>query len=88
MKKPDREEVRRYWNEAALAGDPSSFFDHFESNGWKVGGKAAMKDWKAAARNWSRRETAFKKPPRWCENERRYTEEELNASLRDPLAEL
>jgi len=30
------------------------FFDHFTSNGWKVGGKAPMKDWKAALRNWSR----------------------------------
>lgn len=28
------------------------FFNHFESNGWKVGGKSPMKDWKAAARNW------------------------------------
>jgi hypothetical protein len=28
------------------------FFNHFESNGWKVGGKTPMKNWKAAARNW------------------------------------
>jgi hypothetical protein len=28
------------------------FFNHFQSNGWKVGGKTPMKDWKAAARNW------------------------------------
>jgi hypothetical protein len=32
--------------------DASKFFYHFESNGWKVGGKSPMKDWKAAARNW------------------------------------
>ena len=30
------------------------FFDHFESNGWLVGGKAKMRDWRAAARNWLR----------------------------------
>lgn len=30
------------------------FFDHFTSNGWKVSGRAPMKDWKAAARNWIR----------------------------------
>lgn len=30
------------------------FFDYFSSNGWKISGKAAMKDWKAAARNWKR----------------------------------
>jgi hypothetical protein len=27
------------------------FYDHYESNGWKVG-KNSMKDWKAAVRNW------------------------------------
>ena len=36
-----------------LEADP--FYDYFQSNGWKVGGKAPMKDWKAAARNWCRR---------------------------------
>lgn len=30
------------------------FHDHFASNGWKVGGRAPMKDWKAALRNWVR----------------------------------
>ncbi|WP_439182536.1 hypothetical protein [Carboxylicivirga taeanensis] len=28
------------------------FFNYYESNGWLVGGKTPMKDWKAAARNW------------------------------------
>jgi hypothetical protein len=28
------------------------FFFHFESNGWKVGGKSPMKNWQAAAHNW------------------------------------
>ena len=27
------------------------FFNHFESNGWRVGGKTPMKNWHAAARN-------------------------------------
>ena len=35
--------------------DANSFFDHYESNGWKVGGKGAMKCWKAAVRNWMKR---------------------------------
>lgn len=30
------------------------FFDYFTSNGWKVGGRAPMKDWKASFRNWCR----------------------------------
>ena len=28
------------------------FYNHFQSNGWLVGGKSKMKDWKAAASNW------------------------------------
>lgn len=35
--------------------EADKFFDYFSSNGWKIGGKAAMKDWRAAARNWIRR---------------------------------
>lgn len=32
----------------------SDFWDYYESNGWKIGGKAPMRDWKAAARRWAR----------------------------------
>jgi len=28
------------------------FLNHYESNGWRVGGKGPMKDWRAAVRNW------------------------------------
>ena len=39
--------------------EAEKFFDHFSSNGWKVGGKAPMKDWKASARNWIRNSGTF-----------------------------
>lgn len=39
-----------------------TFIDHFSSNGWKVGGKAVMKDWKASLRNWIRRDAPVKNP--------------------------
>lgn len=32
--------------------EAEKFFNYFQSNGWKVGGRAPMKDWQAAARNW------------------------------------
>jgi len=32
--------------------EAEKFFNHFESNGWLVGGKSKMKNWQAAARNW------------------------------------
>jgi hypothetical protein len=35
--------------------DVQGAFDHYESNGWKVGGRAPVKDWQAAARNCFRR---------------------------------
>lgn len=44
------------------------FWDFYEANGWKVG-QNAMKDWRAAARNWKRRQGQFangshqRKPP-------------------------
>ncbi len=34
--------------------DVEKWFDHFNANGWRVGGKAQMADWKAAARNGAR----------------------------------
>ena len=58
---PSEEEVKAYFQEKSLNGDPMGFYDHFTANGWMVG-KSKMKDWKAAARNWSRREGDFSRP--------------------------
>ena len=48
------EEVKLYFKILEAPLDAEYFFDHFESNGWKVGGKTPMRNWKAAARNWLR----------------------------------
>ncbi len=32
--------------------EAEKFYNHFQSNGWLVGGKSKMKNWRAAARNW------------------------------------
>lgn len=55
FKKPTLEEVAAFCKEAGLLMDPEAYYDHFESNGWKVGGKAPMRDWQAACRQWARR---------------------------------
>jgi len=34
--------------------DAEMAFDHYQANGWKVGGKAPVKDWRACARNCKR----------------------------------
>ena len=38
-----------------LGKDVQGAFDHYEANGWKVGGRAPVKNWQAAARNCFRR---------------------------------
>lgn len=52
---PKEEEVRAYITEQGLQLDASRFVDYYSSVGWMVG-NAPMRDWKAAARNWSRKE--------------------------------
>lgn len=56
--KPSLEEVQTYFHDIGsmtCIDDGERFFDHFTSNGWKVGGKTAMKDWKASVRGWHKR---------------------------------
>src|SRR5262245_34366233 len=53
FKKPTVDEIAAYCAERKNGIDAERFFDHYESNGWKVG-KSAMKDWRAAVRNWER----------------------------------
>ena len=50
---PSVEEVRAYFDlEQYPTLEAEKFHNYFSSNGWLVGGKTKMKDWKAAARNW------------------------------------
>ena len=58
--KESSEKIPPIWEEVALFFkeknnseiEAQKFYNHFQSNGWLVGGKSKMKDWKAAARNW------------------------------------
>lgn len=49
--KPTLQEIKDYCSERKNRVNPEKFFDHYESNGWKVG-KNSMKNWKAAVRKW------------------------------------
>lgn len=47
------EEVKAFFAEQnSTSLEAEKFYNYFQSNGWKVGGRAPMKDWQAAARNW------------------------------------
>lgn len=53
---PTLENVSEYCREMGYTNvDAVCFIDFYTSNGWMVG-KNRMKDWKAAVRNWDRRE--------------------------------
>lgn len=51
--KPTVEEIEAYCKERNNNVDAHKFYNHYESNGWKVG-KNPMKDWKAAVRTWEK----------------------------------
>lgn len=50
--KPTIEEIQNFFSEKNLPHEAEKFYNYYESNGWLIGGKTKMKDWKAAARNW------------------------------------
>ncbi len=47
------DDVKAYIAERGNRIDAEHWYDHYASNGWKVG-KNTMKDWKAAVRTWER----------------------------------
>jgi hypothetical protein len=58
---PPLPEIEAYFlTQNAPVLEASRFFNYFESNGWLVGGRTQMKDWKAAARNWLLNSHKFK----------------------------
>ena len=57
---PASTDVEAYGREIGLpAVEVSQFMDHFTSNGWKVGGRTPMVDWRASLRNWQRNHARF-----------------------------
>ena len=51
---PPLSSIKNFFKELEHQGEAEPFHDFYQSKGWKVG-KTPMKDWKAAARNWCRR---------------------------------
>ncbi len=56
IKPPSLEEVTEYIQRQRLSIDPNHFHDYYCANGWQLRSGQPMKDWKAAARNWARKE--------------------------------
>ena len=55
---PSAEEVEAYCraHEPPLRVDAARFVDYFEAQGWRLSNGNRMRDWRAAARNWSNRD--------------------------------
>jgi len=58
---PTVTEVQEYITEKGYSMNAEAFVDFYTSKGWKVGSQP-MKDWKAAVRNWNRRDREDKRP--------------------------
>lgn len=79
--KPTLEDINNYCKEKEISIDAESFIDFYESKGWKVG-SSSMKDWKAAVRNWARRNAKDNKPTR------KNIEQVIDDGYRSPLMDL
>lgn len=50
---PSAQTVKEYFKfQENTEFEAERFFNYYSSNGWLIGGKTTMKDWKASARNW------------------------------------
>lgn len=73
---PAKREIEDYILSAGLDVDAASFLDYYTANGWMMG-RNKMKDWRAALRNWARRDNlatngaAISSPQKHIDNETR-----------------
>jgi hypothetical protein len=79
---PVIEEVKNYFLENNFPEQEAyKFFFHFSSNGWLVGGKSPMVNWKSAAQNW------MLNAPKFISNEPTLQPNNLNVSNNKNYAE-
>ena len=87
FRKPTVDEVSAYAKDMLYDLDAQAFIDHYEACGWVVGKNKPMKDWKAAVRQWNRRQGEFEKEPPKAEAVQRTssfdTDEFFEAAMRN-----
>lgn len=87
FRKPSAGEVSAYALEMLYDLDAQAFIDHYEACGWVVGKNKPMKDWKAAVRQWNRRQGDFEKESPKAEEKPRAssfdTDEFFEAAMRN-----
>ena len=60
---PTVQDVGAYCQKAGLSIDAQRFVDYYASKGWRIGGEL-MADWRAAVRNWAKRDQEQGRPVR------------------------
>lgn len=69
---PTLQQVQEYFaSQKSPAIEAEKFYNYFQSNGWLVGGRTKMKDWKAAAKNWMINANKFANSPSLKVNEKK-----------------
>ena len=79
---PNLELVQEYFKEKDKPDiEAQKFFNYFESNGWKIGGRTPMKNWKAAANNWMINSEKFNSNPSIPRPDNLHTNQEKDYSI-------
>lgn len=63
LKRPENEKfvIDFFISKNRAADEGRMFFNYYQANGWKLGGRAQIMDWKAAAQSWMLKAEALKK---------------------------
>lgn len=59
--RPTAREIDEYCAEKGIEIDAEQFIDYYTAQGWKLSNGNALKDWRAAVRNWHRRDSSSKR---------------------------
>lgn len=79
---PDLDEVKSFFGSKGSSNtEAEKFYNHFESNGWLVGGKTKMKNWQAAARNWMLNAQKFSQTLRPPKSDHLHAEQDKDYSI-------
>ena len=79
---PTIELVQEYFKEKNKPDiEAQKFFNYFESNGWKIGGRSPMKNWKAAANNWMLNSNKFNSVPNQPKPDNLHTNQDKDYSI-------
>jgi hypothetical protein len=84
--KPTIEDVKTYFLEQSFPEiEARKFFNYFSSNGWLVGGKTPMVDWKAAAQNWMINANKFNTNEQYQPNRAKHLNTTIDKDYAEPL---